>query len=140
MSLTPCEACGRHVKDRDCRCPFCGAKVACAPATASGRIDRVARSSLLAASALGTALAVTDCGSSPSVLPPYGAAPAPPPAESGSSDGGTEASSASDAGDGRAARIDASETASEAGDAADAGDAGDAGPRILPPYGAPPPP
>jgi hypothetical protein len=58
--LLVCTGCERHVKNGDCICPFCGAKVDCLPgptAKAPSGISRGALMVLGAAGALSTAVA-----------------------------------------------------------------------------------
>jgi hypothetical protein len=58
-------------------CPFCGAEQK-AVDEVPRPTGRLSRSALFAASAVGAALATTDCSSSPVPLPLYGAAPIVP--------------------------------------------------------------
>jgi hypothetical protein len=68
VRLTPCPACARHVKLGDCSCPFCGAKVACVGPRVGTAGERMSRSALFAAGALGTVLG----DESPGVVALYG--------------------------------------------------------------------
>jgi len=73
--FTPCPTCARHVKQGDGACPFCGAQAPGAstpgPSAVPTAAGRLSRSALFAASAVGVALATTDC-SSASPQPLYG--------------------------------------------------------------------
>ena len=63
--LTPCPACARHVKQGDRVCPFCGEDVPfVSPAPTRTAARHLSRSALLAVSAMGAAVASTDCSSS----------------------------------------------------------------------------
>ena len=62
MKLFLCAACGRHVKERACACPFCGA-VVWSSACLDGRspVSRMSRRALIAGGA--TVALVTSCSS-----------------------------------------------------------------------------
>jgi hypothetical protein len=70
--FTPCLACARHVKQGDETCPFCGEKVLRPrPPVVRATTQRRSRSALFALSAMGAAVATTECSSS-SGTPLYG--------------------------------------------------------------------
>jgi len=92
--FTPCPACARHVKQDDCLCPFCGAKVSCAEPLPGGSGDRMSRSAMVAAGAVGVVLTAAGC-----TTPLYGAPPPPVDASAAAEQGdGGSASDAQDAG------------------------------------------
>jgi hypothetical protein len=62
IRLSPCAACGRHVKHEDCRCPFCGECVRRDGASPRSVDRRNPRSPLMAAGVVGAAIAGTACG------------------------------------------------------------------------------
>lgn len=99
--FTPCPACARHVKEGEGTCPFCGVNapaVSRPSATASrAAVGRLSRSALFAASAVGVALATTDCGSSSQ--PAYGGSVPVGDAASASSSGGSADGSSTTPGD-----------------------------------------
>lgn len=63
VSLVPCPACARHVRQGDSICPFCGAKAAFSPGAPIVQRGRMSRAAMFAAGAAGAALAMTDCSS-----------------------------------------------------------------------------
>lgn len=69
-----CSACGRHVREGDAGCPFCGAAPLLVPAPAPATNLRLARAAMLAAGAAGGVAILADCGSSPSATYFYGVA------------------------------------------------------------------
>jgi hypothetical protein len=122
VRLIPCSACARHVKQGDCACPFCGAKVECASEPPRGATVRLSRAALFAASAVGAALATSDC-SSASGVPLYGGSV---PVEAGD-----DSSSAGDYGGGV--------PPADAGDASPSSEGGSAQPHyggVVPPIDA----
>ncbi len=83
----PCPACARHVKQGDSKCPFCGVEVPRENGPPSrAAVGQLSRSALLAVSAMGAAVASTECSSSPIV--PYGVPPYLAGAPSGDDSGG----------------------------------------------------
>ncbi|MGO8994285.1 MAG: hypothetical protein ACLQVI_13230 [Polyangiaceae bacterium] len=67
-----CLACGRHVKEGDVACPFCGAdapSVGPLPRLAGGRMTRAA---MIAAGTAGTVAGIFDCGQTSSPTAFYG--------------------------------------------------------------------
>jgi hypothetical protein len=105
-------------------CPFCGAKVACASQPSRVVDGPLSRSALFAASAVGVAIATTDC-SGPSLAQPYGLPPPfdrPDAGQSGDSAvQAVDGASLPDAGD--AAGADGSTPTPDAAAMPDAGDA-----------------
>ncbi len=94
MKFIPCSACARHVRDGDRTCPFCGVEVSRVDAPRARTVaGHLSRSALLAVSALGAAVAATDCSPSSSIAP-YGTPPtlgdaadnSPPPPEDAASE------------------------------------------------------
>jgi hypothetical protein len=82
--MTPCLSCHRHVREEIC--PFCGSECV-QPARSS--VGRVARTALFAASAV----VLSECSSSPSPQPMYGASCVPLDACAAPADASKEAAS-----------------------------------------------
>jgi|HubBroStandDraft_1064217.scaffolds.fasta_scaffold02303_5 hypothetical protein len=61
----PCPGCSRHVKRGDALCPFCGATASVQNRPSRTIAGRLSRAALFAAGAVGTAVATTDCSTSP---------------------------------------------------------------------------
>jgi len=99
--LIPCPGCQRHVQSNEAACPFCGGALS-AVSPCNGRCSgptaaRVAKAALVAA---GAAILGAACGSSPSVIVPYGVPPQPDAGMQSHSDAGEPADTAPDGTDG----------------------------------------
>lgn len=57
-----CAACGRHVREGDEACPFCGAAAPVPPPPVRALGARVSRAAMLAAGAAGGVIVMADCG------------------------------------------------------------------------------
>jgi hypothetical protein len=92
--LVPCEVCGRHLRPRESRCPFCDATRAPADTDDAAMPPRLSRAALLVAGSMvmaGCPLAVRYGGPPP---PAYDPAPTPPPAAARSPDAASNAPTA----------------------------------------------
>jgi hypothetical protein len=83
--LRPCEACARHVRADETRCPFCEAELGEAPAAPGSPAGRLGRAALMAVGvtlgvgvAAATVTSISGCGGKPDPnhAKPYGAPPA----------------------------------------------------------------
>jgi hypothetical protein len=95
VQFWPCPGCSRHVKRGDAVCPFCGATASIESGPTRTVAGRLSRAALVAAGAVGAAVATTAC----SPAPPYGTNPYVPneTGDASASDGPSEV--AADAGD-----------------------------------------
>jgi hypothetical protein len=67
-----CGGCGRHVKDGDVACPFCGAAGPTLPPLPRLGGARMTRAAMIAAGTAGTMAALIDCGQSTQPVAFYG--------------------------------------------------------------------
>lgn len=70
MSLRPCQACGRHVRNTETTCPFCATTLESVPERAPVILQRAGRAAIMAFGAIATANAA-GCGAAPA----YGTPP-----------------------------------------------------------------
>jgi hypothetical protein len=106
LHLTPCPACGRHLRASEQGCPFCGVSLGAslragrAPVPPSARLSRAALFAFGTGGALVIPISTVDCVSDGYVnLPPYGHGPFDGDAADGNQDAQGQDGSA-DGGDG----------------------------------------